>query len=58
MIPPIQRAIDNYNASTTSYHKPRVILEGKTVARKLNAIDGNLNQLTILAHISKIDGLG
>lgn len=45
----------NYIRAASMRGKVNVILDGKAVARELNAIGNNLNQLTVLANMGHIN---
>ena len=47
----------NYIRAAAMHSNLKVILDGKAVARELNAIGRNLNQLTVLANMGKIDAV-
>lgn len=47
----------NYIRAAVMRGKLNVILDGKAVARELNAIGNNLNQLTILANMGQISAV-
>ena len=44
----------NYIWAAALRKKLQVILDGKAVAKELNAIGNNLNQLTTLAHMGRV----
>lgn len=44
----------NYIRAAALRKKLQVILDGKAVAKELNAIGNNLNQLTTLAHMGRV----
>ncbi len=44
----------NYIRAAALRKKLQVILDGKAVAKELNAIGNNLNQLTTLAHTGRV----
>ena len=46
----------NYIRAAALRKKLQVILDGKAVAKELNAIGNNLNQLTTLAHMGRVAG--
>lgn len=47
----------NYIRAAAMHSRLKVILDGKAVARELNSIGRNLNQLTTLANMGKIDAV-
>ena len=47
----------NYIRAAAMRGKVNVILDGKLVARELNAIGNNLNQLTVLANMGQISAV-
>lgn len=47
----------NYIRAAAMRGKLNVILDGKLVARELNAIGNNLNQLAMLAHMGQINAV-
>ena len=47
----------NYIRAAVMRGKLNVILDGKAVARELNAIGNNLNQLTVLANMGQINAV-
>ena len=47
----------NYIRAAAMRGKLNVILDGKLVARELNAIGNNLNQLTVLANMGQISAV-
>lgn len=47
----------NFIRAAALRSRVNVILDGRAVAKELNAIGGNLNQLTTLANMGKIDAV-
>lgn len=47
----------NYIRAAAMRGKLNIILDGKQVARELNAIGSNLNQLTVLANMGQISAV-
>ncbi len=47
----------NYIRAAAMHSKVNVLLDGKAIAKELNAIGRNLNQLTTLANMGKIDAI-
>ena len=47
----------NYIRAAAMRGKVNVIFDGKLVARELNAIGNNLNQLTVLANMGQINAV-